>query len=146
MIMRCRWRPCPPRHKGESMRISEVSQLVGASVLCGEDYLEQEVESAFGSDMMSDVLAWVQPSTLIITGMVNLHVIRTAEMLDAQCILFVRDKQVTPDVVERAKRLNMVLLKTKETLFTTCGILYAAGLRSCVREESVRKDDLSNLV
>ena len=116
------------------MQIAYVRQLVDAEVLCGEEYLDREVQSAFGSDMMSDVLAWVQPGTMILTGMVNLHVIRTAEMLDVQCILFVRDKQVTPDIIERARRLNMVLLRTKKTLFTACGLLYNAGLRSCGRE------------
>ncbi len=116
------------------MKASEVKKILGAKVLCGEAMLDAiEVDTAFGADMMSDVLAFVKPTTLILTGMVNLHVIRTAEMLDSRCVVFVRGKNITEDILQAARELDLILLTTDKTLFTACGLLYEAGLRGCTR-------------
>ena len=119
------------------MKISEVAEILDAQVLCGNRYLDAELDSAFGADLMSDVLAFVQEHTLILTVMVNLHVIRTAEMLDVHCILFVRGKQVPEEILERAEELDMVILSTEKTLYTACGMLYMAGLPGCGRGDLV---------
>ena len=111
------------------MTIQEVIRILDARVLCGEDNLEQEVHTACGSDLMSDVLAFVKDKTILITGLTNIHVIRTAEMLDIHCIVFARGKVPGEDVLEEAKELDMVVLTTKHTTFTTCGLLYTAGIR-----------------
>lgn len=117
------------------MKISQVAEILNAQILCGDQYLDTELDSAFGADLMSDVLAFVQEHTLILTGMVNLHVIRTAEMLDVHCVLFVRGKQVPEEILERAEELEMVILSTEKTLYTACGMLYEAGLPGCKRGE-----------
>ena len=115
------------------MKISKVAEILDAEILCGEQYLDTELNSAFGADLMSDVLAFVEENTLILTGMVNLHVIRTAEMLDVHCVLFVRDKQVPAEIIERAAELDMVLMRTDKTMYTACGMLYSEGLPGCRR-------------
>ena len=74
------------------MKISDVKEILGAEVHCGEDLFDFEVKSAFGSDMMSDVLAFVDDQTVLLTGLLNPQVVRTAAMLDLKCIVFVRGK------------------------------------------------------
>lgn len=111
------------------MRISEIVKLLNAEVLCGKQSLDVEVSSACGADLMSDVLSHSRPDMLLLTGMTNQHVIRTADVLDAQCIVFVRGKKVPDDVIELAKSVGMTLLSTPKTLYTACGLLYQAGLR-----------------
>ncbi|HWQ57635.1 MAG TPA: DRTGG domain-containing protein [Clostridia bacterium] len=110
-------------------------RILDARVLCGDEHLEQvEIDSAFGADMMSDMLAYqLDQSTLVLTGTVNQHVIRTVEMLDIRCIVFVRGKTVPEEIVGGAQELGLILLHTDKTLFTACGLLYEAGLRSCSR-------------
>ena len=120
------------------MLISDVIRILDANILCGADRTDLEIDSAFGSDMMSDVLAFVKdqsvlPTTLVLTGMINPHVIRTAEMLDVRCIVFVRGKQVSDDIIEEADEQGMVLLSTTKTLYTSSGLLYQAGLPACTR-------------
>ena len=110
------------------MKISDIENLLDAEVLCGEDLLSTEVFSACCSDMMSDVLAYVTGSTVLLTGLVNEHVIRTAEMVDLECIVFVRGKKPTSDIIEMAEENGMVLLCTDHTLYCTSGILYSNGL------------------
>ena len=102
------------------MVIREIARLLEAEVLVGADKLDQEVDMAFSSDMMSDVLAYVT--------LVNEHVIRTAEMVDLECIVFVRGKKPTSDIIEMAEENGMVLLCTDHTLYCTSGILYSNGL------------------
>ena len=117
------------------MKISEVARILSARVLCGEDRLDEiEVDYAFGADLMSDALAFVRGRTLFLTGMVNQHALRTADVLDIRCIVFVRGKEVPQDIIEAAAEREMVLLYTDKTLFTSCGMLYAAGLRSVARD------------
>ena len=110
------------------MKITTIMDLLDAEVVCGEDYLDREVYSACGSDMMSDVLAYVKDQAVLLTGLVNAQVVRTAEMMDMVCIVFVRSKTPTAEMVALAKESNMVLLKTNKRMYEACGKLYAGGL------------------
>ena len=110
------------------MKIATIKELLEAEVVCGEDSLDKEVYSACGSDMMSDVLAYVKDQAVLLTGLVNAQVVRTAEMMDMVCIVFVRSKSPTEEMVQLARESNMVLLKTKKRMYEACGKLYAGGL------------------
>ena len=116
------------------MKIETIRNILNAEVICNGGNLDKNVYSACGSDMMSDVLAYVKPTTLVLTGMVNSHVIRTAEMLEIRCILFVRGKVVTEDLIEHAKQNDLVLLSTPMTLYEACGKLYSKGMPPCSKE------------
>ena len=111
------------------MKINKIIELLDAKVLCGADKLENEVHSACGSDMMSDVLAYVKEQAVLLTGLVNLQVVRTAEMMDMKCIVFVRGKTPSAEIIELAEESGMVLLKTDERMYVACGKLYENGLR-----------------
>lgn len=111
------------------MTIAEMASLLQAEVLCGEDKLETPVYTAFCSDLMSDVLAFVCEKTVLITGLVNPHVIRTADMLDLKCIVFCRGKVPTEEIMEDANDLGMTVISTRLSAFSTCGLLYEAGLK-----------------
>lgn len=110
------------------MKLSEVKEILNAKVVTGEEFLDREVKSAFGSDLMSDVLAFVKDQSLLLTGLVNGQVVRTAEMLDIKAIVFVRGKEPTDDIVALAEEYGMVLMSTEYTLYPSCGKLYMAGL------------------
>lgn len=110
------------------MKISQIQELLEAEIICGEDQLDKEVASACGSDMMSDVLAYVKDQAVLLTGLVNPQVVRTAEMMDMVCVVFVRSKAPTQEMVNLAKEHGMVLLKTSKRMYEACGKLYAAGL------------------
>lgn len=110
------------------MKISEIQKILSAEVVCGEDMLDREVYSACGSDMMSDVLAYVKDQAVLLTGLVNPQVLRTAEMMDMVCIVFVRSKSPTEEMVKLARDSGMVLMKTTKRMYEACGKLYASGL------------------
>lgn len=110
------------------MKISTLKELLDADILCGDEFLEKDVHSACGSDMMSDVLAFVKDQAVLMTGLVNLQVIRTAEMMDMICIVFVRSKRPTPEMVEAARESGIALLATDMRMYDACGTLYNNGL------------------
>ena len=110
------------------MKITQIKQLLDAEVLVGEDNLEQDMLSACGSDMMSDVLAFVKDHAVLLTGLTNLQVVRTAQMMDMKCIVFVRGKTPSEDALELARNFGIVLLSTKERMYNACGRLYSNGL------------------
>lgn len=110
------------------MKISDIKTLLNAEVLCGENNLSHDVFSACGSDMMSDVLAYVKDQAVLLTGLVNSQVIRTAEMMDMVCIVFVRSKRPTPDMIELARENGLVLMATDKRMYEACGLLYKSGL------------------
>lgn len=116
------------------MKIGEIQRLLEAEVLCGEDQLECEVYSACSSDMMSDVLAFVKDQAVLLTGLVNPQVIRTAEMMDMKCVVFVRKKVPGEDIVELARDSGIVLMRSNLRMFEACGILYSAGLKGHVKD------------
>ncbi len=110
------------------MKISDMKQLLDAQVLCCEENLEHEVFSACGCDLMSDVLAFVKDQAVLLTGLVNPQVIRTAEMMDMICVVFVRSKVPTPEMIDLAKESGIVLMVSDKRLYEACGLLYTNGL------------------
>lgn len=110
------------------MIISDIKTLLNAKVLCCEDNLSKEVHTACGADMMSDVLAFVKDQSVLLTGLCNPQVVRTAEMMDMICICFVRGKDPDESVISLAKDKGIVLMKTDLRMFPACGILYENGL------------------
>ena len=117
------------------MTIREVAKILDAKWLCCEDEADQEVRYAFASDMMSDVLAHVEEDTMLLTGLINSQSVRTAEMLDLPCVVFVRGKNPHQDAILRARELGMVALSTQYTMFESCGKLYTAGMKAVEIED-----------
>ena len=111
------------------MNIADMVKVLNARILCGEDRLETRVYTACCSDLMSDVLAFVNEKTVLITGLTNPHVLRTADMLDLKCLVYARGKVPGEEILEQAEEQGLVVITTRETAFTACGLLYAAGLR-----------------
>ena len=110
------------------MTIAQIATLLEARIHCGEEHLQREVLSACGCDMMSDALAFMKDDSVLLTGLINPQVIRTAEMMDVNCIVFVRGKDPTDSMVELALERGFVLLSTGYRMFPACGILYSNGL------------------
>ena len=111
------------------MTIQDIKELLRAEVLWAEeDMLSHEVHTACGSDMMSDVLAFSKDHSILLTGLCNPQVIRTAEMLDIVCVIFVRGKKPDETILEMARERDLVVLETGHRMFSACGMLYAAGL------------------
>lgn len=111
------------------MTIKEVVILLDAKVVSGEALLESEVEYAFASDLMSDVLTIEMDNVMLITGLANLQAIRTAEMSDIGKIIFVRKKRATDEMIRLAAENDIILIECDYSLFKTSGILFQNGLK-----------------
>lgn len=110
------------------MKISTMQNLLEAKVLCCEENIERSVYSACGCDLMSDVLAYVKDQAVLLTGLVNPQVIRTAVMMDMVCIVFVRSKIPSEEMLSLAKESGIVVMTTDKRLYEACGLLYSNGL------------------
>ena len=111
------------------MTVRDIIRILDAELLYGdEELLDQEVAHACGSDMMSDVLAFVKDQAVLITGLCNPQVVRTAEMMDMKCIVFVRGKIPPQNIVDLADESGIVVMATNERMYVACGKLYAGGL------------------
>ncbi len=116
-----------------SMTIGEAAAALDAKLVCGKDNLDKPLSSACGADLMSDVLTFAKEGSLLLTGMINQHVIRTAEMLDILCVCFVRGKKPTEDICLLAQETGVTLLTCDCTLYEACGRLFGNGLPPCDR-------------
>lgn len=122
------------------MKLREIQEILEAKVIVGEEYLDKEVLYAFSSDLMSDVLAYVNEDTVLLTGLNNPQVIRTAEMMDLPAIVFVRGKFPSSDLIELAKNNKLTVLFTTDTMYTASGKLYESGLEGIkIKEGSIEK-------
>jgi len=110
------------------MRLDEILKMTEAELICG-DLDDRDITTAFSSDLMSDVLTVEADDAVLVTGLTNIQAIRTAEMADITCILFVREKEVTPNMIRLAKESDIILMKSRYTMFQVCGILYQTGLK-----------------
>ncbi|MHB0876715.1 MAG: DRTGG domain-containing protein [Anaerolineae bacterium] len=113
------------------MTLREIAAVLGAEILTGDMHMEAEPRCGFGSDLMSDVLTYATPEALLLTGLVNPQVIRTAEMADIVGILFVRGKHPPVETVQLALQVGIPLMRVDVTMFTATGRLFQAGLNGC---------------
>ena len=103
------------------MRLSDIKTILHAEVLWGEEHLDR--------DFMSDVLAFVKNQALLLTGLVNPQVVRTADMVEMKCIVFVRGKVPGPDILSLAEERDIVVMTCPKRMYEACGLLYSNGLR-----------------
>lgn len=111
------------------MTIQEIADILSAKVICGKDFVHRDIERGFASDLMSDVLTLDTENLVLITGLCNLQTIRTAEMADINCIVFVRGKKVLPEMKLLAYELDLVLLECPFSLFRAISKLHESGLK-----------------
>ena len=111
------------------MTVGQVMQVLDAKLVTCGDLLDADVRSACGSDLMSDVLAFVKDQSVLITGLTNSQAVRTAEMMDIVCIVLVRGKLADEGMIALARERHIVVLQTGHSMFTACGLLYQSGLR-----------------
>lgn len=110
------------------MMLSEINAILDAKVLAGKDLLHTEIEMICAADLMSDVLAMAKPGALLLTGLTNAQVVRTAEMADLRAICFVRAKQPDVEAITMAEAKHIPLLRTKLPMYESCGRLFHTGL------------------
>ena len=118
------------------MKICKMQEILEAKVLTGEEYLGRHVYSACGCDLMSDVLAFAKDQAVLLTGLINTQAVRTALMMDMNCIVFVRSKMPTEEMINLAKEHDIVLLSIDKPLYTSCGLLYENGLVGTKRQKN----------
>ncbi len=114
------------------LKLREVIDILEAEVIVGEENLDLEVKTAFGADLMSDVLAFAKAGSLLLTGLTNTQVIRTANVLDIAAIILVRGKKPSSETIALARELKIPILTTKYILFETAGRLYMKGIVGCL--------------
>lgn len=113
------------------MKLREVLEIIEGKLITPNVDLDMEVQMGCGADLMSDVLAFTHEGTLLMSGLTNPQIVRTAEMAGIKAIVFVRGKIPPPETVALAEEKGIPLLASKFTMFETCGRLYRAGLPSC---------------
>ena len=118
------------------MTLEDISNVIHAKVLCGAEHLARiEAPGAYACDLMSDVLALCTPGAILITGLTNIQIVRTAQMLDIPGVVFVRGKTPMPETVALADESGIPLIVTGMSMFKVCGLLYEKGLRPCIQTD-----------
>ncbi|MFA9422158.1 MAG: DRTGG domain-containing protein [Sedimentibacter sp.] len=111
------------------MKINEIAKILNAIVVTDFSDEYTNIQYSFASDLMSDVLAFATDDSLLITGLNNTQVVRTAEMMDISTILFVRGKKPGKELIDLAIENKMTIIATEYTMFTTCGLLVINGMK-----------------
>jgi len=112
------------------VKISEIVELTGAHVATGAFTQDKDLVKAFSSDLMSDVLTLDEENILLITGLANVQLVRTAEMADIHVVLLARNKPATPEMIQLAKETDIILIETPLSIFKASGVLYSNGLKA----------------
>jgi hypothetical protein len=113
------------------MNLRRIQKILCAEIVAGNNLESIEVEMACGADLMSDVLAHIKTGSLLLTGLTNPQVVRTAEMANVEAVCFVRGKRPLPETVALARGARLPLLMTELPMFESCGRLYVEGLPGC---------------
>ncbi len=111
------------------MKVADIVKLVDGKLICGVDRLDYTIEVAFASDLMSDVLTLKNDHVLLITGLNNMQIIRTAEMSDINCIILARNKKASEEMLELARENELIIIECRYSVFKTCGLLFEAGVK-----------------
>ena len=119
------------------MYLHQVVMLLNCEILSCKHKLDHKVERICASELMSNVLVCTGANSLLLTGLNNVQVIRTAEMSDIPCVVFVQGKKPEGDIIKLAEENGIVILVTDYSLFKACGVLYDSGMR-CVIDDACR--------
>lgn len=117
------------------MTLQEIKEILGAQVIIAPQDSTIDLKMACGCDLMSDVLAFTKEDSLLLTGLTNLQVVRTAEMANVKVLVFVRGKEPDREAIALAMAKNIPMLLTELPMYEACGRLYKAGLRGCSEVE-----------
>jgi len=112
-----------------ALKIGDIADLLKAEVLTPDLEMNREVEFAFSSDLMSDVLTGDYQKTVLITGLSNLQSIRTAEVSDIREVVIGRNKAVSQEMIGLAQEMDIFLIRSEYSVFRISGILYEAGIK-----------------
>jgi predicted transcriptional regulator len=118
------------------MKLSEIRQILKAEVIVGEEMLDREVKAGAASDLMSDLLRTREDGSLVLSGLNNLQVVRTAIISGMCAVVIVRGKEPDAEMVKQARSHGLPLLTTPLNMFTACGLLYGRGLRGVGQKRS----------
>jgi predicted transcriptional regulator len=113
------------------MKLHEIIAILEGELISRRADLDLEVMCADAADLMSDVLAFAEPGSMLLTGLCNPQVVRTAEMADIVAVVFVRGKYPPPETIALAEEKGIPLVATRYAMFEMCGRLYRAGMKSC---------------
>ena len=112
------------------MKLQDILEVLNGLVVCGKERLNEEVETGFASDMLSDVLTLQTNNLVLLTGLANVQTIRTAEIADIQYIVLVRKKKASPEIIELARENNQVIIECEYSMFKSAGLLFKAGIKA----------------
>ncbi len=112
------------------MKLTEIKELLDAEVITGANRLEDDFQEVCSADLMSDVLAFATPGTILVTGLTNVQSVITAHVAEVGAIIYIRGKHPEEDAIKLAKQKNLPLLASPLSMFEACGRLYAKGLKS----------------
>lgn len=110
------------------MILRDILQTINGRLLSTGIDLDVEIDYGAAADLMSDVLAFTKPNAVLLTGLINSQVVRTAEMADVGAIVIVRGKMPAPDTMRLAEEREIPLAVSDYTMFEACGRLFSAGL------------------
>lgn len=111
------------------LTLQEVAKVLECEVLLGEKQLGMEISGACAADLMSDVLAFSVPGSMLLTGLANAQSVRTADVAEVKVVVYVRGKRPTAEAVQLAGEKRIPILATELTMYEACGRLYKLGLR-----------------
>lgn len=119
----------------QAFSLQRILSLLNCEVISGSERIEGiEITSCFATDLMSDVLAYAAPGTLLITELTTVQAVHTADVADLSAILFVGKKEPGKEVSDLARRKEIPVLRTKQTMFEVCGALAELGLRAASKQ------------
>lgn len=111
------------------MKVGDILKLTEGRIVAGQSFSDRNVTKAFSSDLMSDVLTLDDEDILLITGLANVQLLRTAEMADIHVVILARNKPATPDMIQLAEENKIVLLETPFSIFRVSGVLFSNGIK-----------------
>ncbi len=112
------------------MKLHKILTIINAKPVSSDFNPEAEIKGGCGADLMSDVLASIQPDSILLTGLCNPQVVRTSTIADVRAVIFVRGKIPSPETIQLAEQEGMPLFSTPLGMFEACGRLYQEGLPS----------------
>jgi predicted transcriptional regulator len=115
------------------MNVQQLITIINGTLINPTADLTREVKGGCGADLMSDVLASIQPEAVLLTGLCNPQVVRTAQMADVAAIVLVRGKKPPQETIALANLERIPLISSPYGMFELCGKLHQAGLPSLER-------------
>lgn len=106
------------------MTVRELTEQLNLKVCCGKEGLNREINGAYTSDLLSDVMGYASRGNIWITLQTHKNIMAIASLKELAAIIIVKGLQPEEETIIASETEKIPILSTPGTTFEISGEIF----------------------